>query len=275
MSVLRNPMIEKELRQRLRERRAWVLPSLYLVLLSSVVLFTYSEASGRKAMPGAVQGADIGIGIFMALIFSQAVILLLMAPVFSAGGITIEKEQRTFASLLTTLLTPREIWLGKFVSSLLYLVLLLFCALPLLALSFAFGGVEPKEVLLATVYCILVLAAVCALGLFCSALFRRSVHSTAATYALVLVLSIVTTILFAYLQERWRREPYESGMDGVPVYVQAPLLLNPLYPLLSLTSAGGRSDFPYPLSSCLLFGAMLLLAAAFTMRILKRSGEQV
>jgi len=246
-----------------------------LVLLSSVVLFTYSEASGRKAMPGAVQGADIGIGIFMALIFTQAAVLLLMAPVFSAGGITIEKEQRTFASLLTTLLTPGEIWLGKFVSSLLYLVLLLFCALPLLALSFAFGGVEPKEVLLATVYCILVLAAVCALGLFCSALFRRSVHSTAATYALVLVLSIVTTILFAYLQERWRREPYESGMDGVPVYVQAPLLLNPLYPLLSLTSAGGRSEFPYPVSSCLLFGAMLLLAAAFTMRILKRSGEQV
>jgi hypothetical protein len=32
-----------------------------------------------------------------------------MAPIFSAGSITIEKEQRTLASLLTSLLTPAQI----------------------------------------------------------------------------------------------------------------------------------------------------------------------
>jgi len=30
-----NPMIRKELRQRMRERRAWLLPSLYLLVLGA------------------------------------------------------------------------------------------------------------------------------------------------------------------------------------------------------------------------------------------------
>jgi len=273
MRLSQNPMIRKELRQRLRERRAWVLPTIYVLLPASVVLFAYSETGGRQGVLTA-QGADIGIAIFFAVIFSQVIVLLLMAPVFSAGGITIEKEQRTFASLLTTLLTPGEIWWGKFVSSLLYLLLLLSCSLPLLALSFAFGGVDPKDVLQAFAFSILVLAAVCSLGLLCSGLFRRSVHSTAAAYGLVLVLTIVTTVAFTFMQEHWRRSG-RVGPEEVPVYVHAPLLLNPLYPLLSLIGNAGESEFPYVLSSCLLFGAILLLAAAFTMRLLKRSGEQV
>jgi|SRR5215475_14395604 len=272
MRLSQNPMIRKELRQRLRERRAWVLPTIYVLLLATVVLFAYSETSGRQGMNSA-QGSDIGVAIFFAVIFAQVIVLLLMAPVFSAGGITIEKEQRTFGSLLTTLLTPADIWWGKFVSSLLYLLLLLSCSLPLLALSFAFGGIEPKDVLQASGYSVLVLAAVCSLGLLCSGLFRRSVHSTAAAYGLVLLLTIVTTILFTYMEEHWRRSG--GGAEEVPVYIHAPLLLNPLYPLLSMTGNSGASEFPYVLSSCLLFGAILLLGAAFTMRLLKRSGEQV
>jgi ABC-2 type transport system permease protein len=267
-------MIRKELRQRLRERRSWLLPAIYVLLLSTVVLFAYSETSQRQSN-GTVQGADVGMSIFVATIIAQAIVLLLMAPVFSAGGITIEKEQRTFAALLTTLLTPTEIWWGKFVSSLLYLVLLLFCSLPLLALSFAFGGVEPAEMLQATGYTILVLAAICSLGLLCSALFRRSVHSTAAAYGLVLALTVLTTVAFMFTEEHWRNAPRFAGEDSQPAFVQAPLWLNPIYPLLSLMDKSGPNEFKYVLSSCLLFGAMLLLAAAFTMRLLKKSGEQV
>ena len=61
-------------------------------------------------------------------------------------------------------------------SAILYLLLLLFSALPLLVLSFTFGGVDVSDFLRTTGATILVLAAVCALGLWCSSLFRRSVH---------------------------------------------------------------------------------------------------
>ena len=38
-----NPMIRKELRQLMRERRGWVLPSLYLVALGAVAIFVYFQ----------------------------------------------------------------------------------------------------------------------------------------------------------------------------------------------------------------------------------------
>src|ERR1700752_1201457 len=112
-----NPMINKELRQRFRERRAWLLPTLYLLVLSGTVSFAY-YATVDPHVHGMqeVQGADIGLAIFLTVVFTQIIILLLMAPVFSAGSITIEKEQRTLAGLLTSLLSVEQIWWGKFVA---------------------------------------------------------------------------------------------------------------------------------------------------------------
>lgn len=46
----------------------------------------------------------MGVGLFFAIIYTQLGLLLLMAPIFSAGALTIEKEQSTLAGLLTTLL---------------------------------------------------------------------------------------------------------------------------------------------------------------------------
>ncbi|MGC0774292.1 MAG: ABC transporter permease subunit, partial [Candidatus Acidiferrum sp.] len=189
------------------------------------------------------------------------IVLLLMAPVFSAGSITIEKEQRTLSSLLTSLLTAPQIWWGKFVAALLFLLLLLSSALPLLAVPFAFGGVEPQQMIRSTASTVLVLAAICAVGLWCSATFRRSIHSTAACYGIVLVLSVVTAVVFGILISHWTSNNIAVGRaDGPPAYVQAPLFLNPLYPLLSMMDDPDFRQFIYPASSWMLFAALGCLA---------------
>ena len=270
-------MIAKELRQRLRERRAWLLPTLYLLVLAGTVSFAYYGTTDLATNGGQteVQGANIGEAIFLTVVFTQVVVLLLMAPVFSSGSLTIEKEQRTFAGLLTSLLSAPQIWWGKFVAALLYLLLLLFCSLPLLAVSFAFGGVEPIELLKAVGSTVLVLASISAVGLWCSAMFRRSVHSTAACYCIVLVLSIVTAVVYGILLSRWESRNFLARGEGPPAYVQAPMFLNPLYPLFALLGEEAVAQFSYPISSWLLFTAMGCLAAAFSMRRIQRAGEQL
>jgi ABC-2 type transport system permease protein len=274
-----NPMIRKELRQRLRERRAWLLPTLYLLVVSGTVSFAYYAATDTNMNmgngPREIQGADVGVAIFLTVVFTQIGVLLLMAPVFSAGALTIEKEQRTLSGLLTSLLTAPQIWWGKFVVALLFLLLLLSSAIPLLTLSFAFGGVEAIQLLMPMASTVLVLAAICALGIWCSAIFRRSVHATACCYGIVLVLSVVTTVAFGILYSHWQNENYLASLEGPPAYVPAPLFLNPLYPLLSLLDGAGTQQFSYPASSWLLFAALGCLAAAFAMRRLQRSGEQL
>jgi len=275
--LVTNPMILKELRQRLREGRAWLLPTLYLLVLAGTVSFAYYAATDPEmgGSRGELQGADIGEVIFLTVVFTQLVVLLLMAPVFSAGSLTIEKEQRTFAGLLTSLLTAPQIWWGKFVAALLYLLLLLFSALPLLTLALAFGGVEPTELLKAVGSTVLVLASICTVGLWCSSMFRRSVHSTAAAYGFVLVLSIVTAVVFGFLVAHWESNNFAARGEGPPAHIQAPLFLNPFYPLLALVGSGGFGQFSYPVSSWLLFKALGCLAAAFSMRRIQRSGEQL
>jgi ABC-type transport system involved in multi-copper enzyme maturation permease subunit len=269
-------MILKELRQRLRERRAWLLPTLYLLVLAGTVSFAY-YASVDPDMTGQreVQGADIGEAIFLTVVFTQIGVLLLMAPVFSAGSLTIEKEQRTMAGLLTSLLTTPQIWWGKFVAALLYLLLLLSSTLPLLSISFAFGGVDPMQLVKAVSSTILVVASICAVGIWCSSMFRRSVHSTAACYGIVLVLSIVTAVVFGIMLSHWENTEFSARAEGPPAYVQAAMFLNPVYPLLSMLGEEGIGRLTYPASSWLLFTAMGCLAAAFAMRRIQRSGEQL
>jgi len=268
-------MIIKELRQRLRERRSWLLPTLYLIVLSGIVVCVYyfSIDADRHLRGAEVQGADIGQAVFVAVVLTQIIVLLLMGPVFSSGAITIEREQRTLAGLLTSLLTAPQIWWGKFVAALLYLLLLLASAIPLLALPFAFGGVEPLDLVKALGSTILTLASICTVGLWCSATFRRSVHATASCYAIVLVLTIVTAIAFGMLYAHWQQG--HPGTPGPPPHIQAPLFLNPLYPLLTLIDEGDFRFYVYPVSSWLLFTALGCLAAAFAMRRLQHSGEQL
>jgi len=270
-----NPMIIKELRQRLRERRSWLLPTLYLIVLSGIVvcIYYFTTDTGRRLRGAEVQGADIGQAIFVGVVLTQIIVLLLMGPIFSSGAITIEREQRTLAGLLTSLLTAPQIWWGKFVAALLYLLLLLASAIPLLALPFAFGGVELMDLVKALGSTILALASICAIGLWCSATFRRSVHATASCYAIVLVLTIVTTIAFGMLYSHWQQSHPEAF--GPPAHIQAPLFLNPLYPLLTLIDENEFRFYVYPVSSWLMFGGMGCLAAALAMRRLQRSGEQL
>jgi ABC-2 type transport system permease protein len=136
-----NPMIRKELRQRMRERRGWILPSLYLLTLSAVITVAYySTAWGGSQQ---IQGWQVGAALFLTLAYTQLVLLLLLAPIFSAGALTIEKEQRTLGGLLTSLLQPAQIWWGKFAASLMFVLLLLIIGLPVLSAVFAFGGVGP------------------------------------------------------------------------------------------------------------------------------------
>lgn len=257
-----NPLIRKELQHHMRDRRGWLLLSLYLLILGGVVILTYYKAT--VSTWSAPDATIIGLGVFLSVAFTQLGLLLVLAPVYSAGRITIEKEQRTLASLLTSLLTPAEIWWGKYVASILFLTLLLLSALPVLGFVFAFAGVGLLDVLKATGMTLVILASVCSIGLYCSSFFRRSVHATAVSYAIILVLTVLSFIVGALL---------EPDMMTPASYSKGPLYFNPFYALATLvyTEEGMQNEW---LICLLLYAAMGLVAAALGLRNIEKSGEQ-
>ena len=270
-----NPMIRKELRQRMRERRGWLLPSLYLVVLSAVVAFAYYVTTSERPWSAPAQGSTVGVTLFLVLAYAQLAVLLLMAPIFSSGSITIEKEQKTLAGLLTSLLTSGEIWWGKFVSSLLFVLLLLITSLPVLSMAFGFGGIGIWEVFSATVTTVLILATTSAIGLYCSSAFQKSIHATAVTYAVMLTMSVVTAILFFL-----RISMLESGggrtnggtWAGIPLGIRLPMYFNPFF-FLTTSFATPRGLYPAWVTCAGVFVAILVVAMWGTVRNLQRKRD--
>jgi ABC-2 type transport system permease protein len=272
-----NPMIRKELRQRMRERRGWLLPSLYLVVLGAVVTFAYFVTTQNRGQTG-IQGSAVGVVLFLTLAYSQLALLLLLAPIFSAGSITIEKEQRTLAGLLTSLLTSAQIWWGKFVSSLLFVLLLLVTSLPVLSMAFAFGGIGPWEIFSATLTTVIILACMSAIGLYCSSAFQRSVHATAVSYATVIAISVVTAIVFFVRLTMW--ESVHRGAEvatgniwySIPLNIRAPMYVNPFF-FLTASFAPPKQLYPAWVTCACVFTAIGALAVVLTLRNLRRKGD--
>ncbi len=260
-----NPMIRKELRLLMRERRGWVLPSLYLVALGALAMFAYFESMRRENGTVLLEGPDIGIPVFLTVVFAQLSVLLLLVPVFSAGSFTIEKEQRTLPGLFTSLLTDAQIWWGKFLSSLMFVLLLLVAGLPVIALTFAFGGIGIWEMFMVTVTTVIILACFSAVGLYWSSVFRRSVPATAVTYGTVIVLSAVTAILFfAQLSES-----HNAPWYNLPLRAKAPILANPFF-FLAVSLTDPPYLYPEWVLSALLFVFVGTVAIFLTLRNLRR-----
>ena len=115
----------------------------------------------------------------------QTLAVILLTPAFVAGAIAEEKERQTLDYLLATDLRNREIVLGKLVSRLGNLALLVLAGLPILSLMEMLGGVEPRLVVGAFAVTGVTLFTLAVLSLLCSVYASRARDAILATYILM------------------------------------------------------------------------------------------
>lgn len=188
--IRRNPVALKELRGRMRGSRAFVVLTVYVALMSifTVVLYLIYTASASVTL--STSGGVIGKTIFAGLVGIELFLVCFVAPAFTAGAISGERERRTFNLLRTTLLPARRIVTGKLLSALAYIVLLLLVAVPLQSLAFLMGGVTIEEVLLSVELLLVTAIAYGAAGIFFSAVTKRTLAASILTYTFALVMTI-------------------------------------------------------------------------------------
>ena len=89
----------KELRGRMRGRRAFVILTVYLVLLAGFAwmmeLILEKQYSNILSGTAAFASAQIGQGIFIALLLLETLLVVVLAPAFTAGAISLEREKQT------------------------------------------------------------------------------------------------------------------------------------------------------------------------------------
>lgn len=185
--LTQNPVILKELRGRMRGNRAFVVITVYLGLLGLFTVLLYLAYTASQTNVYGPSSQIAGKVVFGGLVGIELFLVCFIAPAFTAGAISSERERQTYELLRTTLLPARSLVLGKLTSALAFIVLLLLCAVPLQSLAFLLGGVAPEEVLISLVVLLVTSLASGSAGIFFSTMMKRTLGASVLTYAFALV----------------------------------------------------------------------------------------
>jgi ABC-2 type transport system permease protein len=182
-----NPVMVKELRGRMRGMRAFVVLTVYLGLMSAFMAIVYlTFTTFNNNLSSAAAGAA-GRLLFMGVVGVEMLLIIFIAPAFTSGAITGERERQTYDLLKTTLLASPSFVMGKLESALSYILLLLLAAIPLQSLAFLFGGVSQAEVTIAFVILTVTAITLGTIGLYFSAVAPRTLSASIQTYTVSLV----------------------------------------------------------------------------------------
>lgn len=223
----------KESRGRMRGRRAFVILTCYLLLLAGFAWMveqmmerTYATGFGGNA---AFATAAIGQGIFAGLLMLETLLVAFLAPMATAGSISLEREKQTLEMLAATPITSVAIVLGKLLSALVYVWLLIAASIPLTAIVFVFGGVAPEDLLHGYLVLIVTALGFGSFGLLCSSLVKRTQAATAITIFGVLAVSVGTLFFIVFWQSIATATDNRVGAGGsVSGSAPAPMVyLNP------------------------------------------------
>jgi ABC-type transport system involved in multi-copper enzyme maturation permease subunit len=191
----------KELRGRMRGRRAFVVLTVHLLLVGGFawMVEVFSERSVTGGFGSTFSAsADIGRALFTALMLLLTLVVLVLAPASTAGAISLEREKQTLDLLATTPISSLAIVLGKLLSALTWMFLLLLASIPVSALVFTFGGVAPDDLFRGYLVLFGTAIAFGTIGLFVSALVKRTQAATVINLVTVLALTAGTTVLFIF-----------------------------------------------------------------------------
>jgi ABC-2 type transport system permease protein len=189
--ALDNPLLEKELRGRMRSLRAFIVLTAYVLLLSCLAsLVYYAAASGMRTSFSLPDLPTLGKAVFATSILAQIFMVAFITPALTAGAISGERERKTYEVLRTTLLPARKLIWGKLTAALSFMILLILAALPLQSLAFMLGGVTLPEFLAGLAMLLAATFFFAVGGLFFSTWTRRTLVSTVLAYALSLIVII-------------------------------------------------------------------------------------
>lgn len=141
---LTGPIFDKELRVSSRRRRNYSLRFFYVLVLTifvAVVWLSYMDIRGNATVQQALM-AEAGKRIITRIVAFQFVAMQLLAVIMLSNAISDEVYHRTLGLLMTTPINGLQIVMGKVLSRMLQLVVLLAITLPILAIVRVLGGVS-------------------------------------------------------------------------------------------------------------------------------------
>ena len=187
-----NPILASSARRRMRSIRTPILITLYGAMIFAVGLGAAFGAFASSTL--SIFAMREGVTAYAARLAIQFAMILLITPAMTAGSIAGERERQTLDMLLVTNTGSLRIVAGKLLESLGYVALLLVAALPTMCLTLITGGVTLADVLTGALFLLVTAFAALSVGVFASAVFRRTVTATVMAYLIVFFIGVVTMV---------------------------------------------------------------------------------
>lgn len=234
---LYNPVIESELKIKMRGWRTAASVSFYLgiMLLISYLFFNINFNVSYGYQNTFDANNSIGQQIYIMLAILQFALIILITPAQTAGSISGEREKQTLDLLLCTKMSSTSIILGKLISSMSFIFLLIIASIPIFSLALLFGGITPGDILMLFIFYMITAFAIGSIGIFCSVTFKKTVTSTVVSYITIFVLGILTAIIGAYMIASYysANANLPGGIDPKP-YTPFVFYLNPVLGLADI-----------------------------------------
>ena len=240
-----NPILISSARRRMRSIGTPIIYTIY-----GTILFAFSYAlSLERFQHTQIHMYDLsqGIQVYIALVILQFGLILLIAPTMTAGALSGERERQTLDLLLMTTTGSFSLAIGKLLEAFAFVALLILASAPFLSLVLLTGGVTVAQLGLSIAFLLVTAFAALSVGLFASALFRRTATATFMTYLFLFIIG-VGTLIPAFLTRnpqisRIIRDPAlldTIGRGEVFTILPHILLVNPGVGLLCILSTNGE-----------------------------------
>ncbi|MES2464943.1 MAG: ABC transporter permease subunit [Armatimonadota bacterium] len=277
-----NPVVVRDLRAQMRGTKSYWFQGAYLLLLGILAISGYAQATGQSladlhrgygtAGPVSIVEAQGKLeGFYYFIFLTLAALIALIAPALTAGSVIGERQRQSLDLLITTPLTAGELLIGKMLSSIAFLGLLLCLSLPASALCVLLGGATISDVF--RIYVLLAVDGIvlAAIGLFFSCASRTSLLALVWTYLTVVAVIYGTGMLYIGF----------NGGEVIQVSAVSPLVsitaLNPFVAVLppaQMSWTMGMVSVPVWVGTAVVAALLLrLLVTAATYRLGAHGGE--
>jgi len=202
--LLVGPVFSRELVTVPRRARLYAIRAIYVLGLLGLMCTAYLVLTRTQVVRDTGDLARFGMILFQILAPLQMALVMFFSALLAASAVAQEKDRRTLVLLLLTHLSNAELVLGKLLSSLLGVLVLLAAAVPLFMFAALLGGVSFSQIFR-------VFAVTLAAALACGSLgallafWREKTFQTLALTVLVLVIWVAAWEIVAAgaLGESW------------------------------------------------------------------------
>ena len=225
-----NPILEKELKVKMRGWKSPILITIYLFILCVIIFIALWGIESRSDF-----GPQAALSIYYVIVSFEFILLSMITPALTATAISGERERQTLDLLLCTEASAFSIIWGKLTASITHVLLLIIVSLPILGTIFMFGGISPLDLIFVFIYYIVLCFFLASLGLFFSTIFKKNITSIIVTYAVSLFLYFGIYIILIFtplLSFVFRTNAFEDSILFIGLILANPiagfgLVLNP------------------------------------------------